>query len=1022
MKKIFFTFFLVVVTIAVSSCNKGDGMDAVSVAGGVLSDDVIELSPTTGEYSLAFTSDRPWNLVNNMGWNSDGGEWVSGDRENGWLHVDKIAGGQGTTVITFNADLNESRKNRTVTLKFEAYDKTFSTEITVTQPYPYLKLNTDDFNLSFDYDQRHLDDVQQVIDVESNVKWTIKEVASPEQSLDNFYLSVSSKEGDYKFSPGVLYEEGESKLGIIPNEYNFGKEQYYATFNIVPVLDNGEEIPEKAADRYTLFLNQDNFLFLLNGSAEGMDIELSEIGDSLVVKTASSEPDSLSGSATILVECEKSWHIADAPDWVNFSSSGDRLTIAADGPAPLTDSREGIVSLVAEAEENVVREIQVMQHGYTLELDDLSEIVIPCDDLSEYHMKLTTVGGWRILDIPEWLDVSPTSGGPSSSSWKPETFDIMFKVNQENLDFESHVSNLRFSRTSKPSQYVSSSDPLDVKKSIVHEEFFFDVDPNPILSSIPTFNNDTYSVTVKCSGNWVIESVPEWVYVSEVSGEKGETRIQMGAKNGNPDENSDRSAVIEFVSLKHKDAGIDASRNFTILQRKYTFELGTIAKIPAYKSDFPQYPLHLQCSAEWALIDWPDWLSPDITGGDGMEDVDIMFTPQINSASSSRNGTIRIRDSYKGEERSVSVSQDGFVFNTASEEFTGIEVMNTRLYPVTFEITAEAPWEIVADDWIVPSAFSGVGADSGISSVSFTPAPNPSLSERTGVAVIRSLVNGAEKQIEFRQNQYLFDDSEEDFHYSELSTAVEQLYVECSGPWTVNAPSWVSFSSQQGSSSQNVSVRVSNNLTLEQREAVCVITSTLNGLTREINVSQDAFEFDYEPLAFNWSAIDEKSEVFEITSSGSWTAMNVPSWANLSDSNGIGSEDGVPQKVSISLDNNLEESERTATIAFTSDDNPAFVKNITIKQEGFVFEVSATTCNFSASGAERPVIDIECSGEWTATANAGWVDIANINSDSFRIIVEKNDSESERRTSVIVKSVLNGMTVSIEIIQAGRSN
>ena len=991
-----------------ASCSKNGGDDLVSIDGGVLSDKEVELSPVGGSFRLAFTSGTDWNVTGPF-----------------WLTVSPESGRAGTATVTLSAGLNSSRSTRSTELYFSE-----ESVVNVVQPYPYLRIDSGTGDFAIDHEFNYNESLRSgigtlVLPLESNVKWQVQADAG----LSGF--SVSALEG-----------ENDLDLVIAPLTNNYGKEPRSTGFDIVPVMEDGSggmtEIPQEAADRYSVSLVQDNFLFLVDDSADELRVTISDCNETYSVvrldeygEVDASEPERTGNVPAVLqIEAESPWELAGYPEWLSVNpASGQNIsvTLDADGVSPEREDRQGTVVLSAE-DGNVQREIQVVQEGYLfdVESDDIQDgsLVIPWDDLSARTVTLNTNGPWEIRDIPEWLEVTPSSCDEPASLSGVSSHEITLKVREENLDFEDRTADIVFSRLVKPEGY-GGSDPVDVVVRIVHSRFVFDVTPSPVLGRIPTMNTLPYPVEIECSGPWEIESVPDWLNIPVSSGTGNET-IWVNAKSANPDMDNDRTAVLRFISLKHQESGIEAYRSVEIVQRKYTFELTPspeLQHIPAYRTVFPGYVLHLQCSAEWEIVSYPEWLVPDVTSGDGMEDVDIAFTPETNTRKVSRSDEINLRDSYTGDVRNVAVEQDGFVFDESSVSIDGIPVMNSTSYQVSFGLTAEAPWELVSyDEWTGPSALSGEGISSGITVLYFQPEPNPLLTGRTGSAVIRSLVNDEEKRVEFSQERYVFDDSPEEYRFTELSSSQVSLEVECSGPWTVDAPSWVVFSPSQGQSSQTAGISVRNNLTSAERTASCVLTSTLNGLERNITIRQDAFEFDRSPLSYSFTALEERKESFGILCSGGWTARNVPEWVTLSRTRGDGSEEGAVDDVVLSVSRNLDPADRQAVISFTSDDSPSLVKDVTVSQEGFVFDISVTSCEFGASAPEISDVEVrvDCSGEWTVSAAASWVNISRVDEDSFVVSVDENGGTSQRTSTVTVRSTLNGRTAVISVVQAGQ--
>lgn len=970
------------------SCKKND---IQAVIDGAVSSDVVVIPSTGGEFTIVFTSDRMWRLRNEIS----------------WIMSDVASGGEGTTQIHLKVNCNTTRLDRVAEIGIVAMDGSFDNVITVRQDCPYLRIDESLLEKNFEFYESGKGGYEPFdIPIESNVKWVIQEIPKEDDEaygLSNFVLSEMEGMND-------------DTLSIQPLSPNYGLAPYEAEFIIVPMMESSTqdglvEIPEEAADRYTVVLSQDNFIFLLNGNPGEFSMDFSELAD-------------MDSSLTVEIEAERDWYLAEKPEWVMMepeAGGSTTVTISPDGVTPTSEERVGsIIMRVDFGAENVTREIQVRQNGYVFEFLEEPDVEFASDDTLARSVVLRTTGPWEILGIPEWLEVSPVSCADPSSVTGVSEHEISLRVLDENLDFEDIVSDITFSRTRKP--YNVTEDPMDINEHVVHKAFVFEMQPSEVLTRIPTFNTREYPLIVRSSGDWIVESVSDWINISGTAGTKGVDTVMVNAMTANPDLDNNREGVIEFVSVKHRDLGIDVRREVNIMQRQYVFEFNSdnLQNIPAYKSVYPAYEARLSCSAEWQLVDWPDWLEPDVTSGDGMEDVDISFTPEYNGGKTRRTGTVRFRDNYMQSEISATVTQDAFVFDDSDVTFRDIPVMNEESYRVSANMTSEAPWVLAfCSEWLNPSSYSGSADGSGTLDMSFTPSPNPELRTRTGSAVISSTISNEEKTIEFVQDPYLFDDSREEFHYTELSTISNRIQILCSGPWTAEAPSWINVTPSSGQTSGQISVSVSKNTSLDDRNGSVIVTSTQNGLTKEITVEQDAYEFDDRSESFEFEAMDNNEEDFDVLCSGGWSIFNFPQWVVLSVQSGTGSEDGDVERVTLSVQDNLTASDRNATLILRSDDNSSLSKRITVSQERFVLTLSMISCTFTADDSKRLRCDVECSDDWEVEAEDDWVIVSNVTSTGFYISVDENES-TERRTSVItVWNERSGLSQSISVIQYG---
>lgn len=984
MKKI--NAYLLVLTVSlICACSK-DGSTAqqqIDEGGTVTSLDDTEILCTGGGFTLAFTSNTSWEMAGCPD----------------WLTVSKKSGRQGTTVISFEADVNCTRAVRTAQITFAAKDGSFEKPFKVTQDFPYLTIDTD--TLSFNWNaarEKHegvtTDTNTKIVKISSNVQWQIGGLPVTKAAavdVNDYGLSAVDGRDDYE-------------LEVIPLKDNYGKLPADNKIRIYPVMPdaNGNliEIPSEAADSYTVKLHQANLRFLINDSTDDSSIEFSELNDN--------------NDINFTVDAEVPWTVSACPDWVVMSSrKGEGVSTVnflADGATPTTEPRSGVITLSTVA--GAYRNIEVSQKAYVFSVEDVA-VTIGNDDLGEYKFNITTTGTWKITNVPSWLDVSPLECTQTTPQSGTQVHEITVKAVGQNLTFEDYRQALNIS---------STMNSLSAAKSITQDKFIFDVTPSSTLADLPTMNTTKYATTINSSGRWEITGMPSWIDVSKTSSDvKGLFSITIGANSGNPDVSSDRSQTLTVTSLNHKDAGQTVTRTIVVKQRKYTFEVTplTTVNLAAYKRSFGTIAKTVKCSSDWSLESCPTWVVPSATSGDGLTDVTIAFTPTTNLAKTSRTGTVTVKSLYNNETKSFTVNQEAFVFDNASKSFN-VAVMNTAGFPVSFDLTAEAGWTIQSGypSWLKPSAVSGTGT----STITFTPDPNPNQSERTGSATILSTVSGESKKVSFTQEKYVFDSSAESHSYTELATTSTPLAVTSSGPWTISdAPSWISLSSKSGSASANLTFAPAKNTKTTARAATFNVVSTLNNLKKPVTVSQAAFKFDATSKSYSFTTLEERTEAISVLCSGKWTAVGVPSWITMSAKSGNGSEVGTTDDITLTSTQNLTESDRSATIKITSSDNTDLVKNISVSQAKFDFRVSDESFVYTAPlDVTSKSFSVVCPAAWTASSDKAWLGLSTAGGDgdgSITLTPEENLGASDRTATVTVTSTLNSLKRTVLVSQ-----
>lgn len=1003
-RKLFILVFLLTIF---SACQDRDDLVQVSIEDGnnVLSLQEYEFISTGGELALAFTANTSWTLTGCPS----------------WLNIkDKYKSGRaGTTTIIMSVDCNETRKGRDAVLTFAAKDGSFESTMKISQPYPYLKINTDSLHFNWNdcrmiRDGVELENNPQKINISSNVQWKIKEVKSTKTNVDfsHFTLSADSGENDYE-------------LSVIPIKDNFNKEPYDLQVKLYSVYydeDGNEfEISSEAADSYIIKLHQRNLKFLINGSPDDGNIEFSELND---------DP-----NINFNIDAEVKWTVAEKPSWVVLKQTNNtdgtiNVNFLADGANPATSLRDGVVKLSTGAI-GAYRYINVSQKPYVFELDNSSK-TIGNDDLTSITRTLKTTGTWEIKSCPEWLSITPENCEVTTPESGKDSHEITFAAKAQNLEFSNKVGEI---------VVKSTMNDLEFRIPVSQDKFIFDVTPDAKLSNLPTMNVDKYDVTIDSSGPWDIIGIPEeWVAVSKDKADvKGEETIQVGPTNGNPDLDNDRIVTLKVVSRAHKDAGITVEREIKVKQRKFTFEIsktqGEKVTIPAYKTNWNNYfYVDVQCSSDWELImkdetSYISWIDADKESGDGTQDVTIYFTPETNTnTGADRHAVITVKSLYNNQEKSFEVQQDKFVFDAKPIDYPELAVMNPDLCDASFSLTAEASWQLVqCPGWLTLSMSPGVSPSSGLVDLKIQPKSNPETVARRGEVVIQSVVTGEQKTISFSQLPYQFDSNPESFDFTELDTKKEFFDVLSSGKWKIeNKPSWINFQSEGNLNNSpepsTTQLSVAKNTSTSPREATFNIVSDLNpSLNKAVTVKQEAYLFEIisGDQSYNYETLEERMNEITFVCSGDWDVEG-PEWITIN-REGNGSESGEIQRLTITSKENLTEENRTAVLKVVSKDNNDLSASFSLSQNKFDFRVSQTAFEYvSPLDQTESQFNVICPAEWEVASNADWLTFnASTATGNGEVTFNPaiNTNLTSREATLTVTSTRNGLKRSVKVTQ-----
>lgn len=980
MKKILLFIISCVTFIA---CNTSNDQTIVpGTTGSAISISEVTIPPTGNEseqISFTITSDVSWKI----------------EDKPSWLVISPTSGNAGTTQVRMYAEMNRDPEPvRGGVVVIASSNKSYLETISVFQERPYLEISRESVNFSWDHCEAY-DSAREEIVIRCNTDWQI-DSANGEQYAFSSMLSRAQEDdqGNWVFNDWLVCSEiqgsavtNEHILYFNPKIYNIDREP-----KTVKLVIRG------ALDEYVLDFSQDNLLFIvdISGSADNEHCNFAACNTEDVNMT---------------VESERDWYIYTKPNWLLIDPTDGRsltnVKFNIDGANPSAEDRVGELVLVADVNTNPLpqRVIEITQTGYEFVVTPENSSI--SNSGASFGGYINSSGSWEIdrSTIPSWLEVSTLSGVGSARE------DILFSVNDQNLELSPRVATLKFRST----QYGNTMSQ-DIR--VEQERFVFDAAISE--SYIGTIQTSSHNLTINSSGKWAINvlyddaSSEEWLNVEQLQGE-GNAIVQYNAKTAN-NIDEDRSATISIRSITHEEAGIyDVVQTLHIVQRKYTFEVEPSDLSLSYEAaDTKIIGIHINCSADWS-IECPDWLRPSQRSGSNYADVE--FTVYNNLTSSPRNGQLVIKSEYLGVVRSLSfnVSQGAFRFNSTAVQFTNLEALNAQICEVNIECSGN--WELRnVPDWIKPSITWGFGD----ATISVRVDDNVQKMARSATFYVHSLLKqDLSKRIDIAQKAFVFDTASTslpEFAAIDMSTAQVNI-GECISTWTVRyIPSWLSVTPSSGEGSATLRIIPQENTNTTRREATIRVVSDRNSeLYKEIHITQAEFRFDTtEATLPEFSAYNPSSANVVISeSTSSWSVVDAPDWLTIQPKSGSGMG-----RITITPSTNQTSVARSATFYVVSDKNSTLRKTINVSQGRYVLEASTSSVNVPAKTSSSYSVNVSCSGRWKAECSVGWLSLGSVTSGSgngtITFTVNNNTSTTARSATIIISST-DGYTATVNI-------
>lgn len=1005
----------------------------------------MHIHPLGDVINVSYTSDEDWKVR----FSDSSQDWVSMTG----------SGRAGTSKLSISVSPNvQSDNDRDLTISFCSTDgKVVYDEFTIFQNVAILEVNQESFDLGWKKPEDN-----KAFTVTSNIQWRM--------TLDNAsqFAEDTEKVGKLCGTLDTEFELSDEAVEFTPVENNLDPEDRTAVFTIKPVkLDNdGNEVQLTDTDLVKLTkqvsVSQDYLLFLLNGGRYDITLSgFSELGkDYVEANSESINPEEHDFEKTFSITSEEEV----AFDQAALAAIGGELvegnhtevelpdgrtaiktdyTLYMTKPNPETKDFDYALKFWAVEDNTAFRTVNVKQKPYVFNLqteDNLSTYINQGNEVKK--LVVNTTGPWK-LDTEkevweEWLTIDPISG--------IGTKELTVTSNGRNLKFEDLEQVLQFSSELHGGAIV---EPIEAKQAA----FEFEVTEDDALHALSRVDTDPYDMRVVSSGPWKLEITDEsqsgndWLGMSVLkdgeteytcdSQESSDTPIIVNAKTKNPYEDKDRIVKVTVYSTLHVDGdwGGKNIKTFEVKQEKFNFKVqNSVAdetkfdktNFAAYKSNSNSVNFYLKCSAKWQIdTGGATWLSFDHTSGDGRY-LTLTMTADTNTGDAQRPATVKIKadvdedGQYDDREETITVTQDGFVFDVEYDAFGTFGALNKTSIPVKITTTAEAGWTIICENWIGANKKTG----SSNTDLTFTPEDNPNRSPRNDSAVIRSNVTGEEFTIPFSQEAYVFDDKAvttlSTFDELVSKAKTQEVKVSCTdgGGWTIEKPSWIKVTSGTsttdmtkgtGSTTLKLTVDEDHLSTASDRKDYVKIKSDIGGYVKEVTVKQRKYTWDVQGMSdLELDPDEDESMPITITSSGKWTAAfdtNVSSdFVTITPASGDGNRSAAVATLKVLENFTPDERETELTIASEhSSSASSLSKSMKITQGGYIYKVQVEDMSFDAKDGQQVVRNLQCSGKLNVSkpSSASWITKAEISSSGVLTIGVAENKETEERSAEI---------------------
>ena len=607
----------------------------------------------------------------------------------------------------------------------------------------------------------------------------------------------------------------------------------------------------------------------------------------------------------------------------------------------------------------------------------------------------------------EWLELdSTTMAGEDTRDQTDHLHTIQYWVKKQNMRLEDIKAAIRVHAAY---DWLPETSDLRQECQVTQNQFVFeeeyDKEEKGVLSATQLIDVENRSLIIHSSGPWelCVKQNGELVRVSETSsdcwvqtmnavdtgntdpGAPLQSNLTVGSNLPNVDDNP-RTLVLVLRSLLHEALSGEeyektgyAPLEIPVTQRRFTFSLNDEEKnldmtLAAYKGTFTDSFL-IKSDGDWEIIDCPSWMDPDprsATLAEGNVNRRVTLNPQVHgNTQSTRKGTIKLHCSYgdKTFDREVSVTQDALVFSVS-----GLSSSTTIAADVNFpynngyfgetqlsyhvDATKDLPWQYVQEssyDFLSSYRSGSTVEANGSKDGVLYPTYNTQKQKK-------------EHKFYFRVNDDRFTDvvksptftvSQDAFVWDNTSignmvfTALggihsgsSEIKFNCSGPWELDAPSWVNQQDLTYTSSPNFRLEVNKNtqqMNAERSEQVTLKSVMApSSYNKTFTVRQLGYYFDNVATTLpTFSTLDAEDQPVTFQCAGGW---EIPSeyWdrGTFSAKSGSGKADGSSLSITFHPADYIDDTkDRNESFVIRSTDNKEFTKTINFKQNKYVFEL-----------------------------------------------------------------------------------
>ena len=399
----------------------------------------------------------------------------------------------------------------------------------------------------------------------------------------------------------------------------------------------------------------------------------------------------------------------------------------------------------------------------------------------------------------------------------------------------------------------------------------------------------------------------------------------------------------------------------------------------------------LESNIAWTITTDADWITADITSGNGNATIALNYT--TNDLSVSRTATVTV-SGETGKQVTLIIIQSSqhpeLSVNLTSIQ-AGPEEGDTLL-----SIQSNTGWSVYDDaDWL--SITPETGYNNGEINIHYS--ENNTIYPRSANIYLYTswgdtIVIAFEQEEKIPQLSILTEDM--DLHAEEGDTFISiQSNVSW---WTECEDNWVSMDPLSGNQDGTVDIHylVNPSLTEDRSATVRIYISENEYRSITIHQAHAVFEVSPDDLSFGFESDEER---ISLATNVSWSLSVDCDWLHTDQMNGQGNTE-----ISLLCDENTHPENRSATVTIYSAADTIF--HLSVVQQGCPAQLSTSTDQISVSGtAGSTNLEVLSNTYWNITVEGDWISVQpenGENNSTITINYETNNTGAVRNAWIMV--------------------